>query len=101
MCQLASARQPHAHSWITRRLRTLGDRLFLASDREATAQGWETHRIRFGFGRSYRDPRWARFVRCGACAGTGIPATTGQLRCVACHGTGRLDRSTPAWSGPR
>ena len=78
------------HRGITACLRALGDRLFVASDHEARIRGWEIHRTRLGLGRSYRDPRWDRFVRCAQCRGSGIPTVATSASCPACRGSGRL-----------
>ena len=69
---------------IYRAIEWFGRTVFARSDRRARHHGWqvlETGRLN----RSYRDPRFARFARCGWCEGAG---------CDVCDGTGRIVRGT-------
>lgn len=69
---------------IHRAIEWFGRTVFVGSDRRAHRHGWqvlETGRLN----RSYRDPRFAQFVRCGWCEGAG---------CDVCDGTGRVVRGS-------
>lgn len=61
-----------------------GRTVFARSDRRARDQGWQV--LETGhLSRSYRDPRFAQFVRCAWCEGVG---------CDVCDGTGRVVRGS-------
>jgi hypothetical protein len=85
-------RQPTRTSLALTRFRSAIERraarLHSAADQRAHRCGWEIMVTgRFGGGRVYRDPRFARFVACGWCSGSGCPR---------CDGTGRVVRGGTA-----
>jgi len=62
-------------------------RLFAADDAVARRRGWKISRRPTGFGRIYRDPRWALISECASCGGAGTRA--GQP-CPTCAGRGTV-----------
>jgi hypothetical protein len=88
-------------NWIDRCRRRGGERMFAAADARAAEYGWQVRTTRGGLGRSYRDPRFDRLVRCPDCGGSGRVGYTRQT-CAWCDGSGRRLRPpaptrTEAW----
>lgn len=97
----ASTRLPRNKVWVIPIIRLgltrLEQRLFGDLDTQARHDGWQVTRLRRGFGRSYRDPRFDLLSTCPDCAGSG--SIDGQL-CEPCRGTGRVTRARPRTPTP-
>ncbi len=74
--------------WVSSMPRRWLNRLFEKNDAEAYWRDWQIIKVRGGFGRRYRDPRFDTLAACSLCGGTGTRA--GQP-CSPCLGTGRVD----------
>jgi hypothetical protein len=74
-------------SWLADKVRSAGDRIFLADDARAIASGWHIAKGRLGLSRTYRDPRFDALAACDQCHGMGQAE---DQPCARCSGTGRI-----------
>ena len=88
--RLARGAPPSHHrlmTWLADKLRSAGNRIFLADDARAVASGWQITQGKLGLSRTYRDPRFDALAACDQCYGSG---KNRDQRCARCSGTGRI-----------
>lgn len=60
---ITSGRKTSLITWLTNKLASGSERLFRSDDAAARACGWQISPGRFGWSRSYRDPRFDALAR--------------------------------------
>jgi hypothetical protein len=83
---------------LIRWLSAIGGKIFLADDRLARDQGWESTSGHGGLSRNYRDRRFNYLAACQACRGHGHDSY--GVSCAGCGGTGRVLLDTTEASQP-